>query len=216
MLRDKLYLLKTNSMYSTSDNPSSEPGGWSLTEISSKVGACGINALDSGDEWLITACRSGIWGFDGTIPKRLTEEIPQLWEAINWAYGNTIVLRNDVENRRIYCAVPLPTGFAPDGTPTATTQWLPYAPYVPAPTSPNVILMMSYNSVSTVEELFNAAELRVTMMGKLAVADMRRKWSIWNIATPYMGAVLRGDYISTPVMFCSGIASSKIYELDPM
>jgi hypothetical protein len=45
--------------------------------------------------------------------------------------------------------------------------------------------------------------------------DMRRKWTIWQIPTPYIGTVLRGNYINNPVMICNGISSSKIYELDP-
>src|SRR5271157_1450477 len=115
VMRDSLYLAKTNSLYVTKDNPSAEPGGWSLNEVSSKVGACGINAYDVGDEWALLACRSGIFGFSGTEPVLLTTEIRQIWDAINWSAGNTIVLRNDVNNRRIYCAIPLPTGTSPAG-----------------------------------------------------------------------------------------------------
>ena len=215
VMRDSLYLAKTNSLYVTKDNPSAEPGGWSLNEVSSKVGACGINAYDVGDEWAILACRSGIFGFSGTTPMPLTTEIRQVWDAINWNAGNTIVLRNDVNNRRIYCAIPLPTGTSPQGVPTASVQWLPYAPWNPAPTTPNVVLMCNYSAVGMVENLFDVAELHVTMMGALAVQDMKRKWSIWNIATPYMGSVIRGNYTDVPIFFCNGISSSKIYQLDP-
>jgi len=52
------------------------------------------------------------------------------------------------------------------------------------------------------------------MFGTLANPDMRRKWTIWNIATPYMGAVLQADLIDTPIYFCNGISSSKIYQLN--
>lgn len=215
VLRDSMYLLKTNSMYVTRDNPNSEPGGWSLNEISSIVGAVGINAYDSGDEWAVTACRSGIFGFSGAAPVRMTGEIYQVWDAINWAAGNTIVLRNDNVNRRIYCAVPLPTGTSPTGVPTASVAWLPYAPYNPTPTTPNVILMLNYQAVGTIEELFNVSEMHTTMFGTLAVQDMKRKWAIWNIATPYMGHVLRAQTDDRPIFFCNGNESSKIYQLDP-
>ena len=216
VLRDSLYLLKSASMYVTKDNPNSEPGGWSLNEVSARAGSCGINAFDSGDEWLVTACRTGIYAFDGRKPTRIIQEIFQLWDAINWNAGNTIVLRNDMENRRIICAIPLPTGTSPEGVPTATVKWLPYAPYNPAPTTPNVMLMCNYQAFASFEELVDAPEMHTTMFGTLAVQDMKRKWTIWQIPTPYMGRVLRGNYMDEPLMICNGIESSKIYELDPL
>lgn len=215
VLRDNLYLLKTNSLYYTKDNPNSEPGGWSLTEVSNRVGACGINAFDSGEEWSVMGCRNGLYGFDGGKPELINLEILQVWQAINWNAGNSIVVRNDIENRRILCAVPLPTGTSPQGVPTATVQWLPYAPYNPAPTTPNIILMLNYQAIGAFQELMADIGTHATMFGTLANPDMRRKWSLWQIATPYMGTVLRSDLVDNPMMVCNGIASSKIYEFDP-
>jgi hypothetical protein len=210
-----MYLLKTGSLFVTKDNPNSEPAGWSVDEVSPKAGACGINAFDTGEEWAVMGCRNGLYGFLGSKPELLNLEIMPIWDAINWSAGNSIVIRNDTENRRIYCAVPLPTGTSPEGVATATTQWLPYAPYNPAPTTPNVILMLSYQAIGSFEELLTAVGTHSTMFGTLANPDMKRKWTIWQIPTPYMGTVLRGDYIDNPIMICNGNASSKIYELDP-
>jgi len=214
VLRDSMYLLKTSSMYVTKDNPNSEPGGWSLNEISNRVGACGINAYDVGEEWIVTACRNGIFGFTGTSPELINLEILQVWNAINWNAGHTICLRNDTENRRILCAVPLPTGTSPEGVPTATIQWLPYAPYNPAPLTPNVMLVLNYQAIGSFEELMHDISVHTTMYGSLAAPDMRRKWTIWTIPTPYMGAVLRANLVENTLMVCNGIASSKIYQFD--
>lgn len=215
VMRDELYLLKTNSMYATSDNPSSEPGGWSLREVSNKVGTIGINSYDTGEEWLITACRAGIFGFNGGQPIKIMQELWNLWECINWNAGNTIVLRNDIVNKRILCAIPLPTGTNPTtGVSTATIQWLPNAPYNPAPTSPNVILMLNYQGMSTFEELISSPEVHTTMFGTLAAVDMKRKWSIWQVPTPYMDFIYLHDGESTPLYICNGIGSSKIYQLE--
>jgi hypothetical protein len=52
------------------------------------------------------------------------------------------------------------------------------------------------------------------MYGTLAAPDMRRKWTIWQIPTPYMGLVTRANLIDTPLMVCNGIESSKIYQFD--
>jgi len=216
VLRDQLYLMKINSLYSTRDNPNSEPGGWSLIEVSNRSGAIGIHAFDTGDEWAVMANRSGIYGFTGGIPLRLTEEIFQVWEAINWDAGDTIVLRNDTVNRRLLCAIPLPTGTDPvTGVKTKSVKWLPNAPYNPAPTTPNLMLICNYQSLGTPEEFFNSPEMHTTMLGNLAVQDMKRKWTVWQIPSPYLGFVTRRNYNDIPLMICNGIHSSKIYELDP-
>ena len=214
-LRESMYLLKTNSLFVTKDNPNSEPGGWSISEVSNRAGAVGIHAYDTGDEWAVFGCRTGLYGFNGGVPTRLSEEIFQVWDAINWEAGNTIVVRNDTNNRRILCAVPMATGTSPSGVAAPSVAWLPYAPYNPAPTSPNVILMLNYQALSTFEELVNSPEMHTTMFGTLAVQDMKRKWAIWNIATPYMGFILQSDYIDQPLYICNGIGSSKIYQLNP-
>jgi len=213
VMRDVFYFLKTNSMYSVEDNPNTEPGGWSLREVSNKVGTIGIHSYDSGEEWMVTACRQGIYGFNGGQPQKISLELWNLWELINWDAGNTIVLRNDIVNKRILCAVPLPTGTNPfTGVGLPSTQWLPYASYNPNPTSPNVILMLNYQGMSDFNELVASPEVHTTMFGTLAAVDMKRKWSIWQVATPYMDFILQQNGENAPLYVCNGIGSSKIYQ----
>jgi hypothetical protein len=214
VMHDELYLLKLNSWYSTQSNPNSEPGGWALKEISNKVGACGIHAYDTGEEWALTACRQGIFGFNGGQPIKLTLEIFNLWNCINWDAANTIVLRNDIENKRFYCLVPLPTGISPTGVATSTVLWLPNAPYNPTPTTPNVIFMCNYQGLDTAAELFAGPGVHTTMFGALAAVDMKRKWTIWNIASPYAAFIAQQNGVDYPLYICNGIASSKIYQLE--
>ena len=216
VMRDLLFILKTNSMYSTQDNPNSEPGGWGLHEVSNKVGAVGINSYDVGEEWALMACRAGIFGFNGGQPTKISQEMWNLWEQINWNAGNTIVLRNDIVNKRMYCAIPLPTGVNPaTGIPANkyTNVWLPNAPYNPTPTTPNVMLMLNYQGLATFEEMISSPEVHTTMFGTLAAVDMKRKWTIWNIATPAMQFIIQPDAESAPLYICNGIGTSKIYEL---
>ncbi len=216
VLRDNMYLMKTGSLYQVKDNPNSEPGGWSINEVSNRVGAVGINAFDTGEEWAAMACRSGIYGFDGGLPKPLNLEILQLWDQINWEAGNSIVLVNDIVKRRLLCAIPLPTGTNPvTGVATKTVQWLPFAAYNPAPTTPNIMLVLNYDSLGSFEELMGAIGTHSTMFGTLANPDMRRKWTIWQIPSPYMNFITRADILDEPLFICNGIGSSKIYQLDP-
>jgi hypothetical protein len=215
VMHDLLYILKTNSFYSTQDNPNSEPGGWGLHEVSTKVGTIGINSYDVGEEWLVTACRAGIFGFNGGQPVKITQEIWNLWECINWDAGNAIVLRNDVLSKRLYCAIPLPTGTNPTtGKALPSVKWLPLAPYNPTPTTPNVMLMLNYQGLATFEEMIASPGLHTTMFGTLAAPDMKRKWAIWNIATPDMEFILQPDGETYSLCICNGIGSSKIYQLD--
>ena len=214
VMHDNLFLLKQSSMYSTENNPNSEPGGWSLREVSNKVGACGINAYDVGEEWAIMACRAGVFGFSGGQPVKLSLEIFNLWDMINWEAGNTIVLRNDINNKRFYCWIPLPTGTSPTGVPTSTVQWLPNAVYNPNPTTPNVCLMCNYQGLDTAQELFNGPGVHTTMFGSLAAVDMKRKWSIWQIPSPYSDFIYRQDSVDNPLFVCNGIMSSKIYQFE--
>jgi hypothetical protein len=166
------------------------------------AGACGINAYDVGEEWAVMACQNGLFLFNGGQPVPVQLEIPDIWNAINWKYGYTICVRNDVVNRRIYIAAPMvtPNNWCPDFATNAN------------PTTPNVILMVNYEGIGSIEELINGAPMHVTMMGKLAVHDLRRKWSLWSIATPYIGLCKRNKLFSE-MMFCNGNASSKIYTL---
>ncbi len=163
------------------------------------------------------ACRNGIFGFDGGQPKILNLENLPIWEAINWDAGHTIVLSNDTVNRQLLCAVPLPTGTNPvTGVATKSVAWLPYAPYVPKPTSPNVILMLNYQALGSFEELLGSIQVHATLFGTLASPDMRRKWTIWQIPTPFMDFVTRQNLNDLPLFICNGVNSSKIYELDPL
>jgi hypothetical protein len=215
VMHDSMYLLKTSSWYETQDNPNSEPGGWSLREISNRVGTCGINAYDTGEEWAVTACRAGIYGFNGGQPVKIMQELWNLWEQINWSAGHTIWLRNDIVNKRILCGVPLPTGTNPvTGVPTGTTLWLPNSPYNPAPVSPNVIVMLNYQAFATFDEMISGMPVHSTMFGTLAAPDMRRKWSIWLIPSPYADFITRQDGLDQPLFVCNGIDSSKIYQFN--
>ena len=166
VMHDLFYILKTSSWYSTKDNPNSEPGGWGIKEVSNRVGAIGINSYDTGEEWCISACRSGVYGFDGGEPTKIMQELWNLWEQINWNAGNTIVLRNDVVSKRLFIAIPLPTGTNPaTGLPANkyTINWLPNAPYNPAPTSPNVMLMLNYQGLADIKEMIVSPQVHTTI-----------------------------------------------------
>ena len=210
VIYDQLYLLKEKSMLTTENSPNFEPADWSVHQVSATCGTCGPNAYDYGDEWLLTACRSGVYGFIGKAPVPVSRELQgpasnsSIWEAINWSAGNTIWLRNDLVNRRFYVGVPLPT----------PNFWLPNAPANAVPTSPTCVLMCNYQGCPTFEELVNSTPVHTTMFGDLRAVDMRRKWSIWQIESPFADFIRRADGLTLSLFFCNGTQTGKIYELD--
>lgn len=206
---DVLYFLKQSSTYSTQDIPGVEPGGsdgngaWPLHEVSATVGTCGINAYDYGEGWLITACRNGVYIFNGGIPVRLDFQQKELWETINWAASETISVRHDQRNRKILVAIPLPT----------PNPWMPLDPVNENPTVPNVVLCFNYHGLSSFNALAEGEAVHTTMFGTLACLDMKLKVSTWSITTPYIGSVLQPDLITYLPLVCNGVQNSKIYQL---
>jgi len=208
-LHDQLYFLQSASMQSTQDIPGTEPsgpnGGWAVHEVSNRVGTCGIHAYDYGEEWILTACRNGLFGFNGGQPIRIDFQQKEIWESINWTAGHTIWVRNDLPNRRITLGVPLPT----------PNRWLPNAPLNANPTTPNIILMWNWQGLNDFQELVGGQAMHTTMFGTLACVDMRLKFSLWNIPSPYSGMIQQGDNLTLKQLICGGTSSDHIYELDP-
>lgn len=206
-LHDQLYFLQTGSMQVTQDVGGTEPsgpgGGWPVHEVSNRVGTCGIHAYDYGEEWVLTACRNGVFGFNGGQPIRIDFQQKEIWEELNWAYGKTIWLKNDLPNRKIYVGVPLPT----------PNKWLPLAPVNKNPTTPNVILMWNWQGLNDFQELVDGQSMHTTMFGTLASVDMRLKMTIWNVASPYAGFITQPDLTTQRFTICNGNGSGKIYQL---
>jgi hypothetical protein len=208
-LRGLLYIVKESSLGFLKDTPNQEPANWTpFEEVSNVAGACGIHAYTidkhKGAEWASMACQNGWYLFNGGAPTPIQIEIQDLWNSINWDAAEGISICNDIPNQKMYAAIPLPT----------PNPWMNDATVNSSPTTPNVILALDYKGMGTIDDLMNGMSMHMTMMGKLAVHDIRRKWSLWTIPTPYIGLVKRSE-LRTIVMFCNGINSSKIYQLDP-
>ncbi len=226
VMYDTLYLLKGSldgsSMYSLQASANLEPAQWDEPEVAQKSGSIGILSYDFGEQWIVEANRNGVYLFDGGQPGKITQEIYQIWDAINWPYGYKIWVHNDVRRRRLFIGIPLAT----------PNFWLPNAPFNNNPTSPNVILMCNYQGLDTGQELKGGPQMHTTMFGTLNSVDMRRKWSLWQIPSPYMATVeAKRTFINythpphpIPVVLagpaddrlyiCSGKHNSTIYELD--
>lgn len=211
VLYDTFYGLKAwagktpgSSLYSLQKSSALEPAQWAEPEVSQRSGgAIGPLAFDLGEQWFLGASRNGLYLFVGGQPGKINQEIYQVWDAINWDAAQTIWVKVDLDTRRIYVGVPMST----------PNFWLPNAPTVTNPASPNVILMCDFKGLDSGEELKQYPQMHTTMFGTLNSVDMRRKWSIWQIPAPYANFV-QGP---TDVEFyiCNGRGNSKVYQLDP-
>jgi hypothetical protein len=209
IIRDALHFKKLNSIIECEDAANYEPSFWTTREVSQRVGACGPNAFDYGDEWDLTLHQSGLYAYNGGTPMIISRELQGLntgeglWDQINWSASKTFWLANDLRARRFYVGVAMKT----------PNFWLPNAPSNTNPTQPNVILMCNYDGVPSYEEMEGAAPVHITMFGTLKALDMRRKWSIWQIVSPYAATVLDGALSAETLFICNGTSTGKIYRL---
>ena len=187
------------SLYSLQSSANLEPAQWQEPEVAQKSGAIGVLAYDFGEQWIVMANRNGLFLFEGGQPGKINHEIIQIWDAINWKAAKSIWVRNNVAQRKLLVGVPMPT----------PNQWLPNAPVNAKPQTPNVILCLNYQGLDSGSELKSAPQMHTTMFGTLTSIDMRRKWSIWQIPSPY-GAVCQG-VTDEEIFICNGRGNSKVY-----
>ena len=190
VIRENLYFVKEHSTYVTQDDGVTEPSGWTITEVSRKVGTPSVNGVAVGQDWAVVAHRTGLYFTDGGQPKKISQEIQPTWDRINWAAGQTLWTQIDLQNRRIYIGVPI------DGA-----------------TAPNKVLMLDYRGIDDPpNDIATSAPIHTSYSGKLLVLERSRKWSIWNIAANSGAIVERFD--GTQQMFLgNGTGTGKIYQL---
>jgi hypothetical protein len=208
IIHDQLCFKKRNSIIECEDAANYEPSEWTTREVSQRVGTCGPNAFAQGDEWDLSLHETGFYVYQGGAPMVISRELQgfasgdEFWDSINWNAKQTFWLANDLRARRFYAGVAMPT----------PNPWLPNAP-TSNPAQPNVILMCNYDGCPTAGELEAGAPVHVTMFGSIKALDMRRKWSVWQIVSPYAGIVLDGTEGIETLYICNGTGTGKIYRL---
>jgi hypothetical protein len=194
LLRERLYLVKDRSLHVTEDDGVNEPASWTINEVSNAVGTPSVAGVDVGEDWAVIAGRAGMYIFDGGEPIKISQEIQPLWDTINWAAGQTLWLRVDTRNKRILCGVP--TGAA---------------------TSPNLILVLDYRSLSSAGEIQSLGSILFsTLSGKLYAVGRSRKWCPWNITANSCALVERSDGTAQVFLgngLVGGAGNGKIYQL---
>ncbi len=113
-LRNNLYFVKERSMYVTATDGVNEPALWQIEEVSNKVGTPSVHGVGIGEEWVVIACRTGLYIFDGGDPQKISQEIQPTWDAINWQYGQNLWVQVDTQHKRILVGVPMGSATQPN------------------------------------------------------------------------------------------------------
>jgi hypothetical protein len=158
-LHDTLYIVKSNSIYATTDN-GQEPATWQVATVSSAVGALSNRAVDVGDSWAYIAARGGLYLFNGGDPVKISQEIQSLWDRINWSAAQTVWVKIDPLIKRVYISVPLDDAI-----------------------SPNVLLVLDDRELNTASDIQAGAPIHISYTGKMISSDLTRKWTVWNSPT---------------------------------
>jgi hypothetical protein len=195
-IRERLYLVKEDSFFATQDDGVNEPSGWSVQQVSSRVGTPSVNGVGGGsnqaggEDWAVIAHRTGLYIFYGGEPSKICPEIQPTWDTINWQYGSTISVAVDTQKRRIYVCAPFGTS-----------------------TIPNQTLVLDYHDVGGPDMIASMEPVKLSYTGKKIVSDKARKWCPWTIAANCVAQIEEANG-TTQVYFGSNDQSGNINELD--
>jgi len=113
-LRNNLYFVKERSLYVTATDGVNEPALWQVEEVSNKVGTPSAHGVGIGEGWVVIACRTGLYLFDGGDLVKISQEIQPTWDAINWQYGQRLWVQVDTQHKKILVGVPMGSATTPN------------------------------------------------------------------------------------------------------
>lgn len=193
-IRGNIYLAKERYLASAANDNTNEPSFWQVNEVSSSVGICGPNAVDTGEEWAAFANQSGLYVFWGAEPVKISQEIQEdgeglgrpSWNDINWAAASTIWVRIDTVNKRILCGAPMGTAVFPNFV------WA-------------IDYKFSYGGEGL--EAATGAQYGAFQPSVLLEHGGGRKWSPWNISAASC-AIVQKNNVQTTLFGSSGLVGS--------
>lgn len=107
-----VYLMKERSGHVMSPS-ADDPNKWQVVQKWPGSGPCGPRAVDVCPRFMAYVHRSGLYIFQGTLPERISKEVPITWKRINWKYQQTIWVQIDEEVQEIRIGVPLDQSTVP-------------------------------------------------------------------------------------------------------
>ena len=186
--RGTLYPLSDKSLFQAQNNGTTEPYLWPTSKYADECGCASPCAVTWGSAVAAWAGQNGAQMFYGSPPKKITQDIQQVWDTINWNEPTSLWMQNDAISRIMYIGIP--TG---------------------ASTYANLVLPMNYRSV---DSTYNVPDpFHVGLAGKLIATELVRKWSIWNVQAA-CGAMVTRNLGSGPkryMLFGAGAYGNLYY-----
>ena len=115
-LSGNLYGAKEHSLWATSEN-GGDPTTWLWQKISDVAGSSSVNGVGYANKFVILACRSGVYYFDGGQPQKISQDLelgtdPTLttWRSIDWTQGHKIWVSVDPEKMQFRIGIPTDPG----------------------------------------------------------------------------------------------------------
>ncbi len=191
-IRERLYIVKEHSFGVTADDGVDEPDQWTVDDVSKKVGTPSINGVGIGEDWVVIAHRTGLYIFWGGEVLKISEEIQQLWDTINWQYGQNIAVTVDTRRRRILIC----------------------APFGANQVQPNKTLVLDYHDVgSDASAIASNPPIHLTYTGAKRAFDRARKWCPWTIPANCVAQIEQANG-QTLIYFGSNDLTGNINVLD--
>lgn len=190
-------LLKTAGGVHEFSSNDGEPDTWTVNQITRSVGAMSLRSGDPGqfgsgdaaEDWDVSADPKGLYLFAGGDHWKISQEYQTWWDQINLAAMQTVWVKNDPHNRRVYVGIP-----------------------IGAAITPNLLLVMDYRELDTAVQISSASPLHITLTGLMKSSDLTRKWTRWDLA------MNTGELLQRPqnqIQFCLGGIFGNFYFLDP-
>ena len=190
-IRERLYIVKEHCFGVTQDDGVNEPSGWTIDDVSKRVGTPSTRGVAVGEDWVVIAHRTGLYLFWGGEVLSITEEIRPTWESINWEYGYLLSVAVDTRRRRIFVSAPFGSS-----------------------TVPNETLVLDYHDVgSDATAIASNPPIHLTYTGRKTAFDRARKWCPWTIPANSIAQIEQED-LQSQVYFGSNDGTGNVNLLD--
>jgi len=151
--RQFMYLNTENDLFITQSAGSQPPSEWPVSLSAEDCGGSGPNGVTSLQDLAWWYGRQGFMVFNGTEPKKISQEIQPDFDATNWnALVNTAVAHDAVQ-RVLYCS--FPTGSA---------------------VNPSTLMTMNHRMADPAVNTMDPVHISM-YTGKMIATDLARKWS---------------------------------------
>lgn len=202
IIRNTLYLFTrdpSGRIHATNDNGSTEPAGWTVSEVAANCGLLSIFCLTKsqaddasgggGEESLAWASASGARIFDGSQPWKISQEIQPDWDSLNPAFAPNVWAVNDPNARVIYFGV----------------QFVGVGKIYP----------VNYRELDTPYQIAMAAPYHPSFSGHLIATDNTRKWTRWNMQMAGAALMYRVGPTKLSLVLFSNNPTGNVYTLNP-